>query len=613
MKFISRKTGVLVIAILLINFFIVSRIIAQTITTGTISGSPFCSDSPVSVPFTITGTYTTGNIFTAQLSNGSGSFASPVSIGTLTSNVAGTISATIPGVTTSGTAYRIRVVSSNPAVTGTNNGVNLTIHTTPAITSMTANASSDFGFSVTPMNGINGLVPPGTIFSWPAPVVTGGMTGGSASSGSPTSISGTLTNLTTTYQTATYTVTPISGSCTGNPFTVIVTVDPITNFYSYQTGDWENPTTWTSDPSGNLQIGTTIPGDYDRIIILSGRTVSLQGNINAENLQIIINAGGFLDQGVYSFINSLFSFSGEGTIKLASMNFPVSATNTFINAGGGTTEYYNTTNFTMPLAQTIYNNLTINTSGSIATQMSNITLNGNLYVKSGTFQINDNASTTKRTLTINGNVNVDSEASITVGNGVTNTTIGGSGGIPPFLNYYLNFHTVIIKGDFTNNGTVKFTNLPYPIYNAFPPTITGPTSGAATVYFQGTSDNTISCNGITTFYNLIVDKGVDQTYKLTINSTSYNNFRLFGANVMAVDGVFIPNPKLRKALWIKAGTLVLKGSLIIPSLSEGTAGNSDYCIPFSGAFVVDGVDVIVLSTADDYREVNVAYAVTAPE
>ena len=80
----------------------------------------------------------------------------------------------------------------------------------------------------------------------------------------------------------------------------------------------------------------------------------------------------------------------------------------------------------------------------------------------------------------------------------------------------------------TNNGNVKFTNLPYPLYNAFPPTVAGPTSGAASVYFQGESNNTLTCNGITTFYNLIVDKGIDRTYKLTINSTSYENFRLFG-------------------------------------------------------------------------------------
>jgi hypothetical protein len=110
---------------------------AKSITTGTISGSPFCAGSSVSVPYTIMGTFVSGNIFTAQLSNASGSFASPVTIGTLASTASGTISATIPAGTVTGTGYRIRVVSGNPVVTGTDNGINLTINATPAVPAAT--------------------------------------------------------------------------------------------------------------------------------------------------------------------------------------------------------------------------------------------------------------------------------------------------------------------------------------------------------------------------------------------------------------------------------------------------------------------------------------------
>lgn len=102
----------------------------NVITTGTISGSPFCGGATISVPFTSYGTYS-GNTYTAQLSNSSGSFASPTSIGTLTSNSnSGSISSTLPA-TASGTGYRIRVVSSGPAVTGSDNGSNLTINPQP--------------------------------------------------------------------------------------------------------------------------------------------------------------------------------------------------------------------------------------------------------------------------------------------------------------------------------------------------------------------------------------------------------------------------------------------------------------------------------------------------
>jgi hypothetical protein len=98
-----------------------------TITTGTISPLSFCPGSSVSVPYTITGTYNSGNVFTAQLSDASGSFASPTNIGTLTSTSSGTISANIPGGQAQGTGYRIRVVSNNPSVTGSNNGTNLSV------------------------------------------------------------------------------------------------------------------------------------------------------------------------------------------------------------------------------------------------------------------------------------------------------------------------------------------------------------------------------------------------------------------------------------------------------------------------------------------------------
>jgi hypothetical protein len=103
-----------------------------TITTGAISGSPFCVTASlgaaVSVPFTSIGTYTS-NTYTAQLSNAAGSFASPIFLGSLVSTAnSGSIPATIPANTATGTGYRIRVISNSPVVTGTDNGSNLAIN-----------------------------------------------------------------------------------------------------------------------------------------------------------------------------------------------------------------------------------------------------------------------------------------------------------------------------------------------------------------------------------------------------------------------------------------------------------------------------------------------------
>ncbi len=99
----------------------------NTITTGGVTGAPFsvdCTNSTTdngTVAFTSTGTFNAGNVFTAQLSDASGSFASPISIGTLSlSGVdpGGVISITIPAGMATGAGYVIRVVSDNPGTIG---------------------------------------------------------------------------------------------------------------------------------------------------------------------------------------------------------------------------------------------------------------------------------------------------------------------------------------------------------------------------------------------------------------------------------------------------------------------------------------------------------------
>ena len=113
------------------------------IITGAISPLTYCAGNAsvaVSVPFTSTGTFAAGNIYTAQLSSSTGVFPG-ISIGTLASTAnSGTISATIPAGTAAGAGYRIRVISSNPSVTGSNNGANITINNPAAPTGTAAQA-----------------------------------------------------------------------------------------------------------------------------------------------------------------------------------------------------------------------------------------------------------------------------------------------------------------------------------------------------------------------------------------------------------------------------------------------------------------------------------------
>lgn len=97
-----------------------------TVTTSTSISPVLCANTTINVPYTITGVFTGTNVFTAELSDATGSFASPTVLGSVTSSSAGSISANIP-LGTSGTAYRIRVSASDPAVAGSDNGTDLAI------------------------------------------------------------------------------------------------------------------------------------------------------------------------------------------------------------------------------------------------------------------------------------------------------------------------------------------------------------------------------------------------------------------------------------------------------------------------------------------------------
>jgi Secretion system C-terminal sorting domain/Putative metal-binding motif len=89
----------------------------EQVTTGSLVDNSFCAGSTVNVPFSGID-IGEGNTFTAQLSDASGSFASPVTIGTLSGNSGGQIMATLPAEAVTGSGYRIRVVSTVPTLIG---------------------------------------------------------------------------------------------------------------------------------------------------------------------------------------------------------------------------------------------------------------------------------------------------------------------------------------------------------------------------------------------------------------------------------------------------------------------------------------------------------------
>ncbi len=102
-----------------------------------------CAGGTLVVPYTVYPagvTFMPGNVFTVQLSNAVGSFGAPVNIGTATAISSGSVSCTIPALTATGTAYRIRIVASNPAFTSPDDYLN--IHVVNSISASVATATT---------------------------------------------------------------------------------------------------------------------------------------------------------------------------------------------------------------------------------------------------------------------------------------------------------------------------------------------------------------------------------------------------------------------------------------------------------------------------------------
>lgn len=97
-----------------------------------ISTDSYCAGDDLFVAFMGQALTSTAVIYTAQLSDVNGSFASPTTIGIRTNSsealyFSGVITCQIPGGTPSGGNYRIRVIADNPNVISPDNGFDITI------------------------------------------------------------------------------------------------------------------------------------------------------------------------------------------------------------------------------------------------------------------------------------------------------------------------------------------------------------------------------------------------------------------------------------------------------------------------------------------------------
>ncbi|MEP7317833.1 MAG: T9SS type A sorting domain-containing protein [Panacibacter sp.] len=133
------------------EFTVTAAIANPSIVVNSVTKKTVCAKDGFNVSYQANGTYNAGNVFNVQISDATGSFTSPVTIGSFAGTGNSIISCALPASVPAGTGYKVRVTSTNPVVTGITGSDVIIINALPAIPTITPSGTTTFcaGGSVT--------------------------------------------------------------------------------------------------------------------------------------------------------------------------------------------------------------------------------------------------------------------------------------------------------------------------------------------------------------------------------------------------------------------------------------------------------------------------------
>uniref|UniRef100_UPI0040488821 beta strand repeat-containing protein n=1 Tax=Algoriphagus sp. TaxID=1872435 RepID=UPI0040488821 len=142
----------------------------------------------------------------------------------------------------------------------------VTVNPQPIVADETIAACSNAPISYTATNGggitNNNIVPTNTQYTWTIKTDNLNLTGQSAQSAAQSNFTQTLRNSTPVQQTIIYTLTPISGTCTGNDFDLTVQVNPIPEIDDETIATCSNaPISYTATNGGGINNNNIVPAD----------------------------------------------------------------------------------------------------------------------------------------------------------------------------------------------------------------------------------------------------------------------------------------------------------------------------------------------------------------
>jgi len=339
-------------------------------------------------------------------------------------------------------------------------------------------------------------------------------------------------------------------------------------WYSYQSGDWNDPTTWTLDGSVApllVNPSSEVPDATDDVVITSGRTVT----IDVDNITISsIEVEGRLVLSTHTG-HDFNQIDGTGIIRMSgdgsgNDNFPVGTTtgaNGFSNVNnGGILEIIGSSINLDQVREFNDVKVVLDDAADEAVLLADYTINGDLTITEGILKINDNSSTTSLSIDLFGDMFIETDGELAV----------GTANARHEFNFY---------GDFTNNGIAGFSQ------RTSQSVSTEASNGIVDANFvSGAQDQTINCNNNTYFYRIEVDKGVDDTYTLFLQASGSSFFTLTGPADYDYD-LDDPGPLTNdNALAVYNGTVSLGGDVTVDPI--GTTGI--YSIPETAKISVDG-------------------------
>lgn len=247
------------------NITLASSSTTPSIIVNSINNNVLCAGDSIKIAYDITGTYNAGNQFKVQLSNASGSFTTPTEIGSVYSTSENIIAAKLPSnVTSDGTGYKIRIVSTNPIITGANYLQSLTIRNRPGNQTITGqnnvNTTTSWPYSVPTISN--------TTWNW---MITGGLQTSGTTTNSITAQFAQTTNALTTGFVKTVQVNQYG--CVGDTSSISVNI--------YKLKIENTPASNTICRGGNLSVNVSADGVFDAGNIYTAQLSDALGSFNS--------------------------------------------------------------------------------------------------------------------------------------------------------------------------------------------------------------------------------------------------------------------------------------------------------------------------------------------